>query len=49
MKNRNPLKFNKIHVLWSDYLHQMNLGTLKIVSGFFLINSRGEENRKVHD
>ena len=21
MKIRNPLKFNKIHVLWSDYLH----------------------------
>jgi hypothetical protein len=23
-KNRNPLKFNKIRVLWSDYLHFIN-------------------------
>jgi hypothetical protein len=44
----NPLIINEILVLWSDYLHQMNLGTVESVSGFFLINRRGAKNAE-HD
>ena len=31
MKNRNALKFNEIHVLWSDYLHDEVRGDSRII------------------
>ena len=39
MKIGNPLKFNKIHVLWSDYLHETNPQTLclKGVADFLFV------------